>query len=94
MATVNLSNRKEAIELANRYMELKAQEKAMKVESDKILEKLQRMSGGEDADVGAFKLTCVTRKGSIRYAEVVKELLPEADLEQFRGASSEFWRLS
>lgn len=94
MTTVNLSNRKEAIELANRYMELKAQEKAMKVESDKILEKLQRMSGGVDADVGAFKLTCVTRQGSIRYAEAVKELLPDMDLEKFRGKPSTFWRLS
>ena len=94
MSKVNLSNRKEAIELANRYMELKAQEKAMKVESDKILEKLQRMSGGEDADVGAFKLTCVTRKGSIRYAEAVKELLPDAGLEKYRGEPSNFWRLS
>lgn len=58
-----------------------------------LLEELVEMAGGKDAEVHGRKLTLVKRAGSISYAKAIKELLPDADLEKWRGKESESWRL-
>jgi putative phage-type endonuclease len=47
-----------------------------------------------DTLVCGHKLTKVQREGSVAYAKIVKEKLPELDVEPWRGKGSEFWRLS
>lgn len=37
------------------------------------------------------KLTKIEKAGAISYAKAIKELLPNADLEKYRGKSSSYW---
>lgn len=59
-----------------------------------ILAELVQIAGEEDAEVCGRKLTLVRRQGAVRYAEALKQYAPDADLEPFRGAPSESWRLT
>lgn len=47
----------------------------------------------EKAEIGGFMLTKVNKSGSIAYAKAVKDLLPGADLEPYRGAPSASWMI-
>ena len=63
-------------------------------EAEKMaLDNLVKLAGGKDATVCGRKLTLVKRDGAISYSKAIKELLPDADLEKWRGAPSESWRL-
>lgn len=59
-----------------------------------LLAELVELADGKNADVLGRKLTLVERKGSISYAKAIKELMPDADLEAYRGKPSESWRLT
>lgn len=56
-----------------------------------LLADLVRMAGEKNAIIAGRKLTKTDRAGSIAYAKAVKELLPDADLEPYRGKPSTFW---
>ena len=76
-------------------------------EYDEILESLERLterkadllaemvalSKERNALVGGRKLTLVKREGSISYGKAIKALLPDADLEKWRGKPSQSWQL-
>ena len=47
----------------------------------------------QDATLCGRNLTRVQRPGAIAYAKAVKDLLPSADLEPYRGKPSEYWVL-
>lgn len=74
--------------------EIRERMKADKERESEIIKELVKISNGENADFGERKLTKVVRAGSIGYSKAVKDLLPDADLEKYRGASSEFWRFT
>jgi hypothetical protein len=59
-----------------------------------LLDKLVEIAGGRDAIFGTRKLTMTKRDGAIPYAKVVKEHLPDLDLEPYRGKPVEYWMLS
>ena len=64
-------------------------------EAEKVLlAELVEMADGKNAEVHGRKLTLVKRQGSISYAKAIKELLPDADLEKWRGKETESWRLT
>ena len=64
-------------------------------EAEKMaLDNLVELAGGKDATVCGRKLTLVKREGAISYSKAIKELLPDADLEKWRGKASESWRLT
>jgi len=64
-------------------------------EAEKMaLDNLVELVGGKDATVCGRKLTLVKRDGAISYSKAIKELLPDADLEKWRGKPSESWRLT
>lgn len=58
-----------------------------------LLASFVEMAKGRDASLCGRKLTKVERAGAISYAKVVKDLLPKADLEPYRGKPSEYWVL-
>lgn len=58
-----------------------------------LLEKMVRLGGGKNALIAGRKLTLTRRDGAISYAKALKKYAPDADLEPFRGKSSEFWGL-
>lgn len=59
-----------------------------------IVADLTSMAGEKNALIHGRKLTLVKRRGSIAYAKAIAELLPDADLEKWRGKGSESWRLT
>lgn len=58
-----------------------------------LLTEMTKLADGKSALFGGRKLTKVEREGSISYAKAVKELLPGADLEKYRGKASSFWQV-
>lgn len=73
---------------------LRAIQKESEEAEKALLAELVEISKGKNAEVHGRKLTLVKRQGTISYARAIKELLPEADLEKWRGKPSESWRLS
>lgn len=54
---------------------------------------LVALAGERDALICGRKLTKIERAGSVSYAKVVKEHLPDLDLEPYRGSPVEHWQL-
>lgn len=83
----------EAANLIAEYDELRdAIDNANERKKD-IVDQLVIMSSGKNAEVAGRNLTLVKRKGSISYAKAIKELMPDADLEPWRGKASEGWQI-
>ena len=59
-----------------------------------LLLDIAAMTNEQDGLIAGRKLTRVTREGSVSYAKIVKDKLPDLDLEPFRGKASQFWKLS
>lgn len=56
-----------------------------------LLADMVRISGEKNAVFAGRNLTLTKRAGSIAYAKAIKELMPDADLEKWRGKASESW---
>lgn len=59
-----------------------------------IMERLKAMSKDSSSLICGRLLTKVEKQGSISYANAVKKLLPDADLEAYRGTPSISWTLT
>ena len=58
-----------------------------------VLAEMVALAGDRDAIVAGRNLTKVSKAGAISYAKAIKELLPKADLEKWRGKPSSYWVL-
>ena len=58
-----------------------------------ILAALVHMAGSRDASICGRNLTSVEREGAVSYSKAIKALLPDADLEPYRGKPSQYWLL-
>lgn len=56
-----------------------------------LLAEMVRISGEKNTIFAGRSLTKTNRAGSIAYAKAIKELLPKADLEKWRGQPSSYW---
>jgi len=77
--------------LAGEYLYAKKRLDAVKEELDKIKEEMIDKANGSKRKFGPVSVYPVSRKGSIPYSKVVKELLPDVDLEPYRGEPSTSW---
>jgi len=70
-------------------------EKIKKLEEDKkaIMSGLISLTDNKGGEIAGHKLYKVSKQGSISYAKALKELLPEANLEPYRGNPSEHWAI-
>ena len=50
-----------------------------------------RIAGEKNAVFAGRNLTLTKKAGAISYAKAIKELLPKANLEKWRGKPSEYW---
>ena len=83
----------ESARLITEYDELRdAIDNAEALKKD-IVARLVEMSDGRDALVSGRNLTLVKRAGSVAYAKALKDLLPDADLEPYRGKPSQSWQV-
>ena len=80
--------------LLERYDELKKIQDDAKAEQQDILEQLVQAANEQSAEICGRKLTRIDRAGSVSYARVVKEHLPDIDLEPYRGEGGTSWRLT
>lgn len=58
-----------------------------------LLDSMVALAGGKNSLFAGRKLTMTERAGSVQYARVVKDHLPDLDLAPYRGKSSSFWQL-
>ena len=78
--------------LIEEYDEMKAKVDDAEARKKEILKELVALSKERNAIICGRKLTKVERKGNVNYKKVPE--LQGVDLEPYRNASSEFWKLS
>jgi len=83
----------EAARLVAEYDDLRDAIDNAKDKQKDILARMVEMSGEKNAVIAGRNLTLTKRAGAISYAKAIKELLPNADLEPYRGKPSQFWGL-
>lgn len=76
-----------------RYLMIAEQIKELEAEKKRLLDEIVKLADGKDSEINGHKLTKVTKAGSISYAKVVKELLPDADLTEYTGDPVSYWLL-
>lgn len=59
-----------------------------------ILATLVESAKNKNAVICGRKLTKVERKGTVGYAKIVKEHLPDMDLDPYTGKTTSYWKLS
>lgn len=69
----------------------KRQLEELEARNKEIIEELVKMTEGRDATIGNHKLSKVRRAGSISYATIIKEKLPNLQLDRYRGKPTEYW---
>ena len=77
--------------LAGRYLAAKRAFDQAKELLDEAKEQLVQLAAGQKRKVGPVSVYPVTRKGSVSYAKVVKDHLPDLDLTPYTGEPSVSW---
>lgn len=89
----DLTHIPEAMYLAEEYFNNKMEAERLTDLNKNILIEITRLSEGEPAVIGNRKLTFVSRGGSVSYASIVKSMLPDLNLEPYRGPSTNYYQL-
>lgn len=77
--------------LADEYLAAKQAVEEANKRLDAAKQSLIEIADGEKSCVSGLLVYKVQRQGSVKYAQVVKDMLPDVDLEAYRGKSSEHW---
>lgn len=80
--------------LLDEYDRLSAQIGDASSRKKEVLAELVQIAKERNAVICGRKLTKVERSGTVAYAKIVAEKLPELDVEPWRGKASEYWRLA
>lgn len=83
----------EAAALLAEYEELCETLDAATLRKKELLDSIVALCDGKNSVVCGKSLTLVSKSGAISYAKAIKELAPNADLEQWRGTASQYWML-
>lgn len=83
-----------ARQLLQEYDELSLAIELGDARKKEIMAEFEKMADGRNSSIWGRKFTHVERAGSVAYAKIVKEKLPDLDLEPFRGKPTSFWKLS
>lgn len=84
----------EAIKLIDLIDETDEQIKSLQDSKKQAMLKLVELAENKDTVIDGRKLTLVKRKGTVNYSELIKEHLPDIDLDPYRGKESQSWKLS
>jgi putative phage-type endonuclease len=86
----------DTIEAAKMVAEFEQLSEAIEVATERKKELMAEMAdmAKTNAIFAGRKLTLVQKEGSISYGKAIKELLPDASLEKWRGKPSSYWKLS
>lgn len=83
-----------AHKMIQEYDDLKEQIELAQLRQKELLADIVDLARERDAEFAGRKLTRVTREGSVSYAKAIKELAPDADLSQWRGLPTSYWKLT
>ena len=81
----------EAHRIMGEYQELCEAIELAEARKKELLSDMTAIAMGRDVIFAGRKLTKVEKAGAISYAKAIKELLPGADLEKWRGKASSYW---
>ena len=81
----------DACKASTRYEEALKVFNEAKSELDEAKEELIKLASGNKTVIGDLLVYPIEKQGSISYSKVVKDLLPDADLEKYRGKPSVSW---
>ena len=81
----------EAHRMIREWDEIAEQATQLEARKKDLLAQIVAEAKEQNADFAGRKLTLTQKAGSISYAKAIKELLPDADLEKWRGKPTEFW---
>jgi putative phage-type endonuclease len=84
---------KKARGLVDEYDIIVEQLEALENKKKALLEEIVKASKEKNSIFCGRKLTKIERAGSIKYADVVKQHLPDLNLEPYRGKPTTFWKL-
>lgn len=89
-------NNKKVRDALDEYDDLCVSENNIKARKAELMELLKAEAKDRSVVLGpnGRKLQRIEKQGSISYSAAVKKLLPDADLEAYRGAPSTAWTLS
>jgi putative phage-type endonuclease len=87
----DLVQNKDAQHLADEYNKAKAEMADAKIRMDEAKAKIIAIADGKKTNVSGLLVFKTEKKGSIAYAKAVKALMPDADLEPYRGKATEYW---
>lgn len=76
---------------AKKYEQALADFEAAKAALDEAKQDLIKLADGKKSEIGSLIIYPVEKEGSVSYAKAIKDLLPGADLEPYRGKPSEYW---
>ena len=80
-----------ADKLATAYNTAKAHLELAKQAVDTAKNDLIALADGNKCNISGLLVSPVEKKGSVSYAKAIKDLLPGADLEPYRGKSTSYW---
>lgn len=83
----------EARKLIDEYQQLSDAVSFATERKKDVLASIVALAKEQDSLVCGHNLTKVQKEGAISYAKAIKELLPDADLEKWRGKPTEYWML-
>lgn len=81
----------DACKASIRYEEALKTFNEAKLELDEAKQELINLANGNKTVIGDLLVYPIEKQGSISYSKAVKELLPDADLEKYRGKPSTSW---
>lgn len=84
----------EAAKMMREWDELSEQIELATERKKDLLADIAALGKGKNALVAGRKVTLVEKAGSISYAKAIKSLLPDANLEKWRGKASNFWKVT
>lgn len=80
-------------DLAEQYQDAKNKVDDAKTVMESIRLEMIMATDGNKTKMGKFTVQEVTRKGPVKYSDVIKKHLPALDLDPFRGAPSTAWTI-
>lgn len=83
----------EAAKMVAEWDQLNEQLELLAERKKDLLDSMVALAHEKNALIAGRKLTMTERQGSVAYARVVKEHLPELDLAKYRGKPSRFWQV-
>lgn len=79
--------------LMEEYQALKRTQKDIEERQKEILAELVALTDEKGGSIAGHTLFKTEKQGAISYSKAVKELMPNADLEPYRGNSSMYWSI-